>query len=768
MSDLNNSASGPGKDLILHGRAVPQTSRVLYLEPVEAAPGPSPAPSDLLDYWMLIRGRKWLLAALTLAGALAGAVFALQQVPLYRARTTLELQSPMDGSAVFGTATHSSDGVTPEAYLQTQVKVLESNMVDSRVREKLQKQDRKRIPVISDPLTRLQKRLGLKVSEPAPVAGILPDINTEVKALTNSRIIEIQCESPDAEFAAEFANMLAAEYKASNLEARWQAMQQSTDWLGRQLEEFRVKLERSENQLLRYSRDSGLTFTNTSNHTIVDEEKLRQLQEELSRAEADRVVRQSTNEVASRSSAEAVPQVLDNGRLSGYQARLAELRRELAELKSIYKAPHIKIQRVQAQITELETTLHDERDAILTRIRNDYEAAIRRERLLKSAYDKQLQVVGEKSGRAISYGILKREVDTNRHLYDELLQKVKQVNISSALQVSNARIVDIAETPSTPFRPNLKHNLALGLASGLLIGLVVVVGGERFNRSIRAPGETPFHLKLPELGVIPSSSSAAENGSAWNKTLSIWNETRNVQPNDGNSVALATWQEQPSIMAESFRSALTSILASKPGQNRPKVILTTSSGCGEGKSTTVSNLGIALAEINQRVLLLDADMRKPNLHRIFNLSNSWGLSDLLREKRPLREYSIDDLARKTEIEGLYVLPSGPGTASISNLLYSGRMTELVRRVSEEFDTVLIDTPPMLYLPDARVLGRLADAAILVIRAGLTTRDAALSAKHRLVEDGIFVIGTILNGWDLKSKGRYGYYTYPYTYTRLES
>jgi receptor protein-tyrosine kinase len=198
------------------------------------------------------------------------------------------------------------------------------------------------------------------------------------------------------------------------------------------------------------------------------------------------------------------------------------------------------------------------------------------------------------------------------------------------------------------------------------------------------------------------------------------------------------------------------------GSTLPGVIMITSAGKGEGKSSIVSNLGIALAEINLKVLLIDADMRKPHLHDIFNVSNSWGLSDLLREKSSLENCPVEALSRKTDIEGLSLLPSGPGTLSIANLLYSRRLADLLKRLRAEFDIVVIDTPPMLYISDARVLGRLADGAILVLRASKTTRDAARAAKQRLVDDGIPVLGTILNEWDFRAKSRYGYYT-TYTY-----
>jgi receptor protein-tyrosine kinase len=226
-------------------------------------------------------------------------------------------------------------------------------------------------------------------------------------------------------------------------------------------------------------------------------------------------------------------------------------------------------------------------------------------------------------------------------------------------------------------------------------------------------------------------------------------------------VELVTSQDSPSAFAESFRNVLTSILLCNSTDTRPQIIVVTSATRQEGKSTSVSNLGLALAEIGQKVLLIDADMRKPRLHQIFSTPNSWGLSDLLREKTPLKDCPLEAIARATQYNGLYLLPSGPATLSTSNLLYSVRVSELLQRVRADFDTILIDTPPLLNISDARVIGRLADAAILVIRAGQTTRDLAMTAKQRLVDDGIAVLGTVLNRWDLKSTTRYSYYSESY-------
>jgi receptor protein-tyrosine kinase len=317
--------------------------------------------------------------------------------------------------------------------------------------------------------------------------------------------------------------------------------------------------------------------------------------------------------------------------------------------------------------------------------------------------------------------------------------------------------VDTAEVPLRPSKPDLLRNALTGLASGLALAFGFVLAGEYINRSVRAPGESPFHLRVPELGVIPSKAAVTEQ-SLLPSILPGKAPGTTTKP----KLELVTWQDRPSLLAEAYRNALTSILAAN-SKGRPRVILITSAGHGEGKSSTVSNLGIALAEINQRVLLIDADLRKPRLHDIFNLPNTWGLSDLLREKSSLADCPLEALARKTEIDNLYVLPSGPGTVSITNLLYSTRMADLVKRVRMDFDVTIIDTPPMSYLSDARVLGQLADAAILVIRAARTTRDEARAAKQRLVDDNIRVLGTILNAWEPKAKSRYGYgYGYGYT------
>jgi len=287
---------------------------------------------------------------------------------------------------------------------------------------------------------------------------------------------------------------------------------------------------------------------------------------------------------------------------------------------------------------------------------------------------------------------------------------------------------------------------------------------QSMDRSFKSPGDVSMHLKLPELGVIPEGNFLSGNNIGkmprLNTAQSPFGNAQKI-PHAPGYVELVTWRDKSSAIAESFRSAVTSILHSADNGAAPRVILVSSAIRAEGKTTVVSNLGIALAEINQKVLLIDGDMRKPRLNEVFNVPNDWGLSDLLREKSSLRDCPLEALVKSTEMPELSILTSGPATNSISNLLYSHRMLELLQRLRSEFDIILIDTPPMLDIADARILGRLADAAVLVFRAGTTSRDAAFAAKRRLTDDGIPVLGTILNAWDVKSMGGYGYGAYEY-------
>ncbi len=734
--ELKPSASGP--------------LSMVYLDPLESKGSGQSEPRGLLEYVQLLRGHRILLLAMLALGTGAGCLVSWLQVPVYEARSYLEFQSVGAGDSAGLTGAKDGAGFGPENFLQTQVRVLESRSLRKRVQDKFAAEPA--LDVAASRWAGLRKIFGLSAA-PTAVKRHPRSASVTAHIIDNSRIVEIVCESSDARYSAAFANAMAHEYIEYSLESIWESSSRTSQWMNKQLEHLKTNLEQSENRLQEYGRQTGLVYTGAEQS--IEEDTLKQLQQEYSSAKADRIAKQSLSEIAAASQADAIPQVADNGHLSEYSRKMAELKQELAELLSLYTPSHYKVVKVQAQITALEGTLTGERKTIRKRINNDYDAAQRREQLLAHEYQKQMETLLQTDHKSVYYDVLKHEVATDRAIYDQLLAKTKQVEVGASVQASDIRLLDAAEVPSSPTKPNLPRNASFGFLFGLVGAFGLVMGREFIDRSVRAPGESPLHLQVPELGVIPSQR--------------FFPQPRDRRPGrgaegaeEGEAFELSTWQDHPSLLAESFRGALASIMVAGEGATLPGVIMITSAGKGEGKSSIVSNLGIALAEINLRVLLIDADMRKPHLHDIFNVSNSWGLSDLLRERSALENCPLEALSRKTDIEGLSLLPSGPGTLSIANLLYSRRLADLLKRLRAEFDIIVIDTPPMLYISDARVLGRLADGAILVIRASKTTRDAARAAKQRLVDDGIPVLGTILNEWDFRAKSRYGYYT-NYTY-----
>jgi receptor protein-tyrosine kinase len=343
------------------------------------------------------------------------------------------------------------------------------------------------------------------------------------------------------------------------------------------------------------------------------------------------------------------------------------------------------------------------------------------------------------------HGGITRVAGPNREVYDAMLQKIDEARIASGLRQSNIRIVSAAEPPSRAHRPNLPLNVAIGLFAGLIVAIGLVMLREQTSSVLRAPGDAGSYLMLPELGAIPKAPFT------YLTALRIPNWRRAQL-----DVERAALENRSSSVSEAFRTTLASILSSGHNGDHPRIIVVTSSRPMEGKTTVVSNLGIALAEISGKVLLIDGDMRRPRLHRVFDEANSWGLSDLLSEQNAIDELPLEVLVRKTAVPHLYLLPSGACTENIFSLLHSGRMSRLLPRFREEFDYVLVDAPPCLEYADARIMARYAEALLLVVRANHTDRKTAQAAAQRLLSDGIPVMGVILNRWDPAHSDIYRY------------
>ena len=563
----------------------------------------------------------------------------------------------------------------------------------------------------------------------------------------DTRIVEVLYESPDPRFATDFVNTLSEEFINQGLQRRIDSTQQTSQFLTGQIRDLKANLERSEDQLQSYARSNNLMYTGDKDSDSVAELRLRQLQEGLTRAQDERVAAQARYNRALASSVEGLPEVQDDAGLRDNQARLTDLQRQLAELTATYTPSYYKVKELKAQVAELTKALESGRANILKRIRNQYDAAANREKMLSDLYAQQTSVVSHQSGKSVRYNMLKREVDTNRLLYESMLQKVKEAGIASGIRASNVQVVDPARVPQYPVRPNVRLHAAVGLLMGTFFGIAFVFLRKREAEIIQAPGDISLRLNYPELGAIPDAGRRVGSGAGLPRLL------RTRAAGEEHELELVSWRHKHTPVAESFRAALASVLFSGPKGEWPRVIVITSSCPGEGKTVVACNFAISLAETSHRVLLVDGDLRRPRLHNIFNVENTRGFAGLLRDTGPVKNYPVETLGEKTDIPGLYVLPSGPDSALASNLLYSPRAAELIQRLRREFHAIVIDTPP-LSMADARSLGRLADGVALVVRADRTSQDIAMASLRRLSDDGTWVLGTILNSWDTRKASTY--------------
>jgi capsular exopolysaccharide synthesis family protein len=397
---------------------------------------------------------------------------------------------------------------------------------------------------------------------------------------------------------------------------------------------------------------------------------------------------------------------------------------------------------------------------------NEYAAASRLETLLADSHARQLKTAAQEMANDRQYTMLKSEIDTTQKLYETVLEKAKEAGAASALRATNVRVIDSATVPTTPYSPRVPLNLAIGFALGTLGGIGLVLAGERSNK-VRRPGEIRI-MDIPELGVIPSARDA--------HALDYHPEGV-VKFRPSSEVGLVTRDQSSSILSESFRGTLTSILFGSDyrGDSRTltlrsdgRILVVTSIDMMEGKTTILTNLGVVAAQRRQRVLLIDADLRRPRLHDIFDVPNDRGLTDvLLRSHAPGAgdHLPIDSFVRPTTTAGLSVMPSGPVDAASTTLLHSADFNTFLQRCRKEFDLVLIDTPPLMLYSDARVLGRLSDGLVMVVRANKRSHDEIKAVCERLKHDQIPVLGTILNDWRMDPDQTRSYSRYRDHYQR---
>src|SRR5271165_1143856 len=724
---------------------------------------------DLRAHWRTIQKRRWTVLSILLVTLTIVAIVTFKEKAIYRADALLEIQKE-NANIPTVQELFQLENVS-DNYLETQYKVLQSETLARRVIDELHLE---RDSEFNPP-----KNSWLQAKANAAALGgesrIDPDVEQTVlrefkdrlsiDPVRRSRLVQISFESQDPEIAARAANALAENYIQENLESRWQAAQKASEWLSKQLESFKAKLEKSEDDLQLYAQKNGLLFLETQKgdtENIVNE-RLRQLQDELTKAQAERYTKESIYRLTEAGDYSALPGVVDNKLMQELTGRLAEFERQKAALTPTFNRDYPKMKEIQSQIDEIERRLNEERKRAAQGIVDDYLAASRRERLVRVAFEQQQSQANLVAARAVQYNILKREVDTNKQLYEGLLQRLKEAGVSAGMNASNIRVVDAAVPPTRPVHPRPVLNLGLALLLGLGCGIGMAFLQEHLDNTLKSSDDIERVLRVPALALIPSRESLNHGNMGVyglaEKRVSHHNgngKFASLEKHSGKAwIRIDGNGTQHSALSEAFRGLRTSVLLSAAGRP-PRSLTFVSAEPGEGKTTVASNLSISLAQLGKRVLLIDGDMRRPCVHKLFNIEeNSGGLVTFLTG-----EEGWSHLVRPTGVPNLDCLICGPVPPNPSELLSSDRMLTLMFEVMREYEFVLIDAPPLLNVTDGRILATMVEGAILVVRGGITPQELAQQAQLHVRDVGARLIGVVLNDVDMRHNGYYrGYYRY---------
>lgn len=733
-----------------------------------------PGGTMLLDYYRVLLRWRWTIVAAAVCGAVLAFLLTLGSMPVYRARTSLDIQS-INGDFLNRrdvALTGDSAGTPSDTYIQTQIKLLQSDTLLERTVARLKSEPHPAALERQDLVSRTKRALRLARSEPLPFDALVKNAadHVKVKPVGLTRLVEITCSSWDAKFSATFCNTLVSEYKAQDQDVRGTEAQTTSEWLTRQLADIRTKYEDSARRLEQATGGNGLMLSPENN--AVSEDRLRQMQAELVRAQADRMEKEAQVRLSTQSAAETLPSVQDSAQYRADQARLADLQAEVSKLVPPLTEENPRVVHLRAQIRQAQGALAADSRSSTGRVENEYNAAVHREALLRRAYESAEASVSSELNETSKVTLLKREVDSEQALYQTLLQRAREAGFASAMQVSTIRVVDAAKKPEAAISPQRSTAVILGLLLGGIGGIGFAFLKERNTEVFRAPGEAERYLQVHELGVIPSATGRRKGGGlilsrgSAARSLGRYSSAAEMAERiegQRNALAIAGWDESFSIVAEAYRNATYSILLADTAGGRARMYVISSPNASEGKTTVASNLGVALARSKRRVVLVDGDLRKPGLNRVFDVPNTHGLRDILRGEESLLNTPIEKLCQPTAIPNLHVVSAGSGSEEVVELLHSPRLSELLARLSQEFDIVLIDTPPMLHMADARIFAGHVDGAILVLRAGTTSREQATTARDLFEHDRVSMVGAILNGFDPRREGRGSYYRSYYQY-----
>jgi capsular exopolysaccharide synthesis family protein len=744
---------------------------------------------DLVEVWKIIRKRKWILVSFSVILVVVAAVYSLTRTPLYRASASILIDEP--GASPFNIQDLLGSGGYYRAdylgtYFKTQLRLLTSRSLAERVAKKMNLGARPeaRAMASSGPgFVQTVKNIlafrwirgksgddtGAPAEQPSPFGSDALGASIVLGGLgifpvEETRLVLVSHTSPHPVLAADIANSVAEEFVTYSLETRFEATKQTSEFLSEQIAQIRQDLKRKEEELQRYGEEKKLLFLNDNESSIVNKFS------EISTAYTEALIARSEKEAKFRElrglSVESLPQYVDNPVIQSLKTSYLQLKNDYEEKSLSYRADYPEMIKLKSRLDSTRDQLEGELGKAVEAAEAEYRASLSNEASLLKLLETQRTDVSQMGNNAIYYNSLKIDVETMRNLLGTLVARESEIQVSSQLggiRASNIKVIDKAMVPAIPFTPNIRRNLMIAVLLGLMGGVGLIFLAEYLDNTVKDPEDIEKVTGLASLGIIPhlSPDVLKKKRAAYGSYASYGQspEDRNGFLPEVTEIELINHLFPKFSISEDYRTVRTSILLSH-ADSAPKTICFTSSLPQEGKTATVSNLAISFSQLEGKVLIIDADLRKPRLHSVFKARNTTGLSTYLSGAA-----SFEEALQKTSIENIWIMCSGPHPPNPAELLNSKKMKELLKAAKARFDHVLIDTPPVLAVIDPVIVSAQADCTVIVVQAGKTTRKALARSIDDVRKAKADIVGVIFNevGTGRRGEGSaYHYYQYEYT------
>ena len=739
--------------------------------------------THLRDYWKILLKRIRPVAAVFIDVIIIGAIITMASPTLYTARATLKIepQNPtVTGVAGVAESLPGQYDAAAYDYYQTQFALLKSEPLRARVIQTLNLDKNpaftgERSPSVLDKATDwigrgvdfVMSGFGLFAAESQPSGaqqrpsyelGVHPGLvgrynrYMQIQPVRNTRLVEVVFNTPDGKLSQDMANTHATAFIQMILENRFSLTKEAKDFLGARLADLRQKVQDAEIKLNKFRQQHGVVSFEKGENIAVD--RLVDLNKVLTQARTDRIQAESLYQMTRNKNTEYLSNVLSNPLILQMKGTLAGLETEKGRLLSIYTSEHPRVQELNQQINEARRGLRGEISNIVRGIESNYSAARAREDSLEKEAKSQQERALSLKEVGVEYAVLNEEVVVNRGLYENVLKRLNETNVANDLAASNMQIVQRAQLPMMPSSPNWTRNMMIAAVLGLMLAVAVGFFLEYMDSTVNTPQGVWAAVSLSTLGVVPHLQSLPgryRSGPVPGPVPKYLEQSN--KPGEAMPKELVMARDQLSLTAESYRTIRTALLLSK-AEHPPKVILLTSPAPGEGKTVTTVNLGAALAQSGQSVVVVDADLRKGRCHKLVNVPNQPGLANVLTGQVSLR-----GAMKETSVPNFYIVPRGGLPPNPADLLMSRKMQEVLNDLRNSFDFVLIDSPPTIAVSDAAVISAFCDGVLLVFHGQKTTAQSARQAVERLDSIHATLLGVILNGVDIRNPDYVDYRSY---------